>query len=77
VHIDNQIPVFVGHVLEADISKNTGIVEEDIDTAEGYDGSLDDLITTGDTVIVCYGLTASGLDFVDDNIGSLGLLAYA
>jgi hypothetical protein len=71
---DNQIPVIVCHVLEADITEDTRIVEEDIDPAVGFDGGFDDLLAVGDTVVVGYCLAACGFDFVDDDIS--GLLKY-
>lgn len=69
--VHDQVPVLILHVLEADISQDTGIVQQDIDSAKVLDGSLDDLVAIGDTVVVCDGFTARGLDFLNDNICSL------
>jgi hypothetical protein len=68
---DNQIPVIVCHVLEADITEDTRIVKEDIDSTVGFDGGFDDLLAVGDTVVVGYCFAACGFDFVDDDIGGL------
>ena len=69
--VHNQIPVLIAHVLEGDISQNTGVVEEDIDSAVVLDGGLDDPVAILDAVVVGYCFAACGLDLVDDNIGGL------
>jgi hypothetical protein len=71
VNRDNQIPVIIRHVLEADITEDTRIIEEDIDPAVGFDGSFDDLLAVGDTIVVGYCFAACGFDFVDNDIGGL------
>jgi len=75
VNIDNQVPVLVTEIFEADVSKDTGIVDEDIDSAVGLYGSFDNLLTTSNTVVVCYSFAASGLDLVNDDISSLWMSA--
>jgi hypothetical protein len=71
VDLHNQIPVLVFHVLEADVAKDAGVVDENIDPAKGLDGSLDDLVAILDRVVVCDGLAASRCDLLDNLIGSL------
>ena len=71
MHSVDEFPILLLHVLEAAIPKDTGIVDEDIDTAKIADGSLDDLLAVLDAVVVGDGLTAGGLDLVDYDIGSL------
>jgi hypothetical protein len=71
VDLEDEVPVLVLHVLEADIAQDAGVVDEDIDAAESLDGRLDDAVAILDAVVVGDGLAASGLDLVDDNIGSL------
>jgi len=71
MHGHNQIPVLVLHVLEADITEDTSVVDQDIDAAECLDGGLDDLVAIGDTVVVGNGLAACGFDLVDNNISGL------
>jgi hypothetical protein len=72
VDLHHQIPVLVFHVLEADVAKDAGVVDEDINPAKGLDGSLDDPVAILDGVVVCDGFTASGCDLFDDLVGSLG-----
>ena len=67
----DEVPILIFHVLEADISQNSRIVEEDIDAAEGINGSLDDLVAILDAVIVGYGLATCLLDLIDDDICGL------
>lgn len=68
---NNQIPVGILHVLEADISQDTGIVDQNIDPAEVLNGGLDDLVAILDAVVVANGLSTSSFDFVYDNIRGL------
>jgi hypothetical protein len=69
----DKIPIGIFHVLEADVTKDTSIVDEDIDSSESLDGSIDDLITKLDAVVIGNGLSSSFLDFVHDDISSLVL----
>ena len=62
----DQIPVRLFHVLEADISQDTGVVDEDINTSECVDGRLDDGLSILDRIVVGDGLAASGADLIDD-----------
>lgn len=75
VNCNNKIPICVFHVLEGDVAQDTGIVEEDIDSAEGLNGGLDDSVTIFDAVVVGYCFAACGLNLIDDDICSLFLLA--
>jgi len=48
VNLHDQVPVVVLHVLEADVPEDTGIVDQDIDSAKCLDGRVDDLVTVFD-----------------------------
>lgn len=72
MNLHDQVPVLVLHVLEGDISQNTGIVDQDINAAKSLDGSLDDLLAVLDAVVIGNGIAALGLDFLDDDISGLG-----
>ncbi len=67
----DEVPILIFHVLEADISEDTSVVEEDVDATEGIDGSLNDLVAILDAVIVGYGLAAGLFDLIDYNIRGL------
>lgn len=67
----NQVPVLVLDVLEADVSQDTSIVDQDINATKRLDGRLDDLLAVLDRVVVGDGLAARGLDLVDNYISSL------
>ena len=71
MHVDDQVPILVGEVLEADITKNAGIVDEDIDAAVGLNGGFDDLVAIGYAVVVGYSFAARGYDLIDDYICGL------
>jgi hypothetical protein len=71
VNAVNKIPVGILHVLEANIPENTGVVEQNIDTAEVLDGRLNDGLTVLDTVVVGNRLAAGGADLLNDDICGL------
>ncbi len=71
VHLHNQIPVLVSHILEADISQDASIVDQHINTTKCIDGRLDDPIAILHAVIVGHGFAAGRADLLDYNICSL------
>jgi hypothetical protein len=73
MHSDDEVPVFIFHILKADISKDTCIVEQDIDPTEGFYGCLDDTLSILYTVVVGNGLASGRFDFVDNNVSGLVL----
>jgi hypothetical protein len=75
VNLVDEVPILVLHVLETDVAEDTCVVDQDVDTAECLNGSVDDLVAVLDAVVVGNRLAASGLDLVNDNIGSLEKLS--
>lgn len=71
VDLDDEIPVLILEVLEADVAEDTGVVEEDIDATKSLDGRLDDAVTVLDAVVVGNSLAARGDDFVDTTSAAL------
>jgi hypothetical protein len=71
VNLDDEVPVLVLHVLEADVAQNACIVDEDIDAAKVLDRGVDDLLAELDGIVVGDGLAASLLDLVDDDVCGL------
>jgi hypothetical protein len=71
VNFVDQIPILILHVLEADITEDTSVVDENIDPAEVLDGCLNDGFTVLDAVVVGYGLAASRSDLFNYYISSL------
>ena len=66
------------HVVERLVAQDAGVVDDDVDLAEGVDGGLDDGLAAlgrGDRVGVGDGLAAGGLDLVDDELGGPGVAA--
>ena len=49
---NDQVPVLVLDVLEADVSEDTGVVDEDVDAAKGLDGGVDDALAVLYRVVV-------------------------
>ena len=71
MYLHDQIPILIFHVLEADIAEDAGIVEKHIDPTEALDGSLDDLVTITDIVIVCNGFASCLFDLFDNEVRRL------
>lgn len=69
--VHNEVPVLILHVLEADIPQDASIVDQNVNTSEVLDSSLNDLLAICYAVVVGYGFAAGSFDFIDDNIGSL------
>lgn len=70
----DQIPVMVRHVLEADVTEDAGIVDQDVDAAEVLNGRLNDLVAVDDIVVVSHCPTARRDDLSDDLVGKLRLV---
>ena len=79
MNVHNEVPVLILHVLEADIPQDASIVDQNVNTSEVLDSSLNNLPAVRHTIVVGYGFTACSFNFIDDNIGSLclGLAALA
>lgn len=71
MNLDDQVPIIIGHVLEADISQDACIVQEYVDSSEFFDRCLNDLLAILDAVVIGDGLAACLPNLVDDYIGSL------
>lgn len=56
------------------VAEDTGVVDNNIDTAPLVNDLLDDLVTLGVGVVVGDGLTTSLGDLLDDDIGGLLVL---
>ena len=80
MHVDHVRPVRPAHAVEDAVAQNAGIVDEDIDAAEGIERRLDDLVgiagladrqRRGDR------FAAGFLDLVDDGLRRAGIGAGA
>lgn len=71
MHLINQIPVLVLHILKADIAQDTGVVDEHVHAAEVLNCGVDDGFAVLDAVIVGDGFAAGGADFVYHDICGL------
>jgi hypothetical protein len=54
----DEVPVLVGHLREGDVAEDAGVVDDDVDAAEGVERGLDDLVAVLDGVVVGDGLAA-------------------
>lgn len=71
MNLEDQVPVLVLNILEADITQDTGVVDQNVDATKCLDGSLDDLVTIFDGVIIGNCLSTVLLDLIDYYIGGL------
>jgi hypothetical protein len=68
---NNKIPIFICHVLKANISENTSIVNQNINPPEVRDRRLNDFLAVGYAIVIRNCLAACSSNFVDDDISSL------
>jgi hypothetical protein len=66
VNLHDEVPVEIGHLHERDVSKDTSVVDNNIDLSEGINSSLDDSVTEFDGVSVSNSLTTGSLNLIDD-----------
>ena len=67
----DQIPVGILHVLEADITEDTGVVDEDVNATKVLESCFYNGFTILHAVVVGCRLASSGFDFIDDSVGGL------
>lgn len=67
----DQLPVLIFHVLEADVPQDAGIIDENVNTAKILNGSVDDLVSEFDAVVVGNGFAPGGFDLFHDQICGL------
>ena len=63
MHLDDRVPLGLGHVDEHAVAQDAGVVDEHVEAAEGVDGLLHDAlgaVAVGDVVAVGDGLAAHG-----------------
>ncbi len=77
VDLVDQVPVRLGHLVEADVAEDAGVVHHDVDAPVGVHRGLDDLRAVGDRVVVGDGLAAGFLDLVHHHVGRLRAAAAA
>ena len=68
VDLINQIPVVFGHLVEAFVPQDAGIVDDDVDAAEIVHRGLDDLVAIGNGIVVGNGFATGSNDFVHHQI---------
>ena len=72
VHLDDRVPVVFGEVDQYAVAEDAGVVHEDVKVTEGFDGGVDQTLTTlpvGDVVVVGNGFATHGLDFGHNLLG--------
>ena len=75
MHLHDQIPVELAHLVEGYVAEDSSVVDDDVDGAERVHGSLDDLVTKFDGIIVSDGCATVLLDLSDNEVGRRRCLA--
>ena len=76
VHIEDGVPLFVGHLLDHRVPGVAGVVDDDVQAAEVVDRGGDEAfaeVGVGDAADAGYGLPARGLDRGDCFLGWFGV----
>ena len=68
---NDQVPIGIRHILEADIPQNTSIINEDINSAKCLYCSIDNLLAVLNAVIIGNSSSAGRLDLLYYDIGGL------
>lgn len=71
VDFDDQIPVFILHVLEADVPQDARIIDQYIDSSKVLYGCLNYALAIDHIVVVCHGFSAGSSNLIDNDISSL------
>jgi hypothetical protein len=72
VDLDHRVPLRLAHVGEHAVTEDAGVVDQDVEPAEGLDGGRDEplgAVPVADVIGVGDGLAAHGLDLVHDVLG--------
>ena len=68
---DDEVPIGIGHVFEADISQYARIVQQNVYSPKLFNGRLNDAVAVFHAIIVGDSLPACSTNLVNDNIGCL------
>jgi hypothetical protein len=80
MHTDNCVPFVLSHVGEHAVAQDAGIVDQDVEPAEGFDRMVDQVLGAGpvaDVVAVGDRLAARRADFRHHLVGGRGVGAAA
>jgi hypothetical protein len=72
VDVDDRVPVGLGHVDQDPVPQDAGVVDQDVEVAEGLDGGVDQplaALPVADVVGVGHRLAAGGGDLVHHLLG--------
>ena len=73
MHLHDEIPIVILHVPEGDISENSGVIDQDMDSSERPDGSFNNLLPELHRIVVGNGLSSSLLYFINNDVCRLGV----
>lgn len=71
VHLHDQVPVGVLHLLEGDVAQDARVVQQHVHPAEAVHGRLDDLLAVLHGVVVGHGHAALALDLLNHLVGGV------
>jgi hypothetical protein len=67
----DEIPIKLRHLLEGNISKDTSVVNDDINSTKSINCSLYNLIAKFNRIVVCDSLSTGFLDLIDNKISGI------
>ena len=74
MNLEDQVPILILHVLEADITQDSSIVEQDMYASKALNRSLNDRLAILDTVVIGNSLSSCAFDLLYHSVGSLYLV---
>ena len=77
MNFNDQVPVFVLHVLKTDIPQYSRIVDQNVNTSKFFDSSLDDLLAVLDAIIICNCFPTGGSYLIDNYICGLEYISVS
>ncbi|MNT90595.1 hypothetical protein D3C72_2315270 [compost metagenome] len=69
MHVLDQVPLLLGHLVEGGVAQDAGVVDQDVDGAEGLQGGGDDLLALGHRMMVGNRFATHGMNFSDHGVG--------
>ena len=75
VHTNHRVPLLLAHVGEHPVAQKSGVVDQNIQTAKGIDGGVDQVLGTvpvGDIITIGDGFATGSLDLLDHFLSGAG-----
>lgn len=71
MNLDNQIPILIRHVFEADIPQDASVVEENVYPAKVLNSGVDDSLAVFNAVVVGHSFPSSCSYLINNHVRGL------